>query len=199
MVSPRTRTLLWAAAAVITLAGETGAQTLVARTSVAVTPPNPAPGPLRRSYQMRLESAWPAPGGETDRCNNRAFETLEGLLRQVGARRYEGRFARRTQLGFCGTHGPAVEPCGATLHGEGDVGVVAVIGYGADDRPLMSLVWQPVPGTTRVRIEGSCGPRFTDALEAMYRGAVHSVEFPLPAEGRHQVALEDYGRSLEIR
>jgi hypothetical protein len=63
----------------------------------------------------------------------------------------------------------------------------------------MSLVWQPIPGTTRIRLEGSCAPRFTAALERMYRDAVHSVDFALPEEGQHQVALEDYGRTLDIR
>ncbi len=188
-----------AAIAVLMLADETAAQSLAARTPTAITPSHAPPVVLQHTYQLRLGSAWPVPAGETDQCNNRASETLEGSLRRVGARRYEGRFLRETRLGFCGTHGPAVETCGAVLRGEGEVGVVGEISRRADGRPVMTLVWQPVPGTTRIRIEGSCAPRFTEALEEMYRNAVHSVDFALPEEGRHRVALEDYGRTLEIR
>ncbi len=200
MPSLPARMLLSAAAiGALMLADEAAAQALAARTLTAIAPPPAGLVALRPRYQVQLESAWPIPPGETDRCNNRASETLEGSLRRVGASRYEGRFVRQTRLGFCGRHGPAVETCGAVLRGEGEVGVVGEISYGAEGRPTMSLVWQPVPGTTRIRIEGSCAPRFTEALEGMYRDAVHSVDFALPEEGRHQLSLEDYGRTLEIR
>jgi hypothetical protein len=154
--------------------------------------------PLRSVYAVRLESAWPAPAGETDACNNRATETLVGTLRRVAPDRYEGRLERRTLLGFCGTHGAAVQPCGAVLRGEGEV---AAEGRVVRDRgrARMSLIWQPVPGTTRTALEGSCAPRFTAALEAMYRTAVHAVDFELPPASPHRVVLEDYGRMLEIR
>jgi len=188
-----------AAAAALMIADEASAQTLATRTLTAITPPKPSRVVLRPTYQIRLESAWPVPPGETDACNNRASETLDGSLRRVGPNRYEGRFVRQTRLGFCGTHGPAVATCGAVLRGEGEVGVVGEVAAGADGRPTMSLAWQPVPGTTRIRIEGSCAPRFTEALEGMYRDAVHLVDFPVPEEGRHDIALEDYGRKLEIR
>jgi hypothetical protein len=79
------------------------------------------------------------------------------------------------------------------------VGVVGEITNGRDGWPTMTLVWQPVAGTTRIRIEGSCAAPFTEALEEMYRDAVHSVDFEVPEEGRHEVTLEDYGRTLEIR
>lgn len=153
---------------------------------------------LRPAYHVRLESAWPAPAGETETCNNRAFETLVGTLRRVGPDRYEGRFARRTRLGFCGTHGPAIERCGAVLQGEGEV---AAVGRIVPDRrgPQLSLVWQPVPETTRIRVDGSCAPRFTAALGEMYRTAIHSVDFAVPSESPQKVVLDDYGRMLEIR
>ena len=48
-------------------------------------------------------------------------------------------------------------------------------------------------------MEGSCAPRFIEALEGMYRDAVHSVDFMLPEGEGDKVALEDYGRTLEIR
>jgi hypothetical protein len=197
MTSLRTWAVLSGPAlAVMILASDAGAQALATR--LAGMPPAP-PVVLRPAYQVKLTSAWPAPRGETDACNNRASETLAGPLRRVSATRYEGRFTRETRLGFCGTHGSAVESCGAVLRGEGEVGVVGEVGYGGDGRPTMSLVWQPLPGGTRIRVEGSCPPRFTEALEAMYRNAVHSVDFPLPEEGYTALALEDYGRTLEMR
>jgi hypothetical protein len=191
------RRLILSAAAIATLmlADEAEAQIL----TLTGTPPPAARVVLRPGYQVRIESAWPVPTGETDQCNNRAFETLEGSLRRVGTNRYAGRLLRRTRLGFCGTHGPAVTPCGAVLRGEGEVGVIGEISYASDGRPIMVLLWQPVPGKTRTRTEGSCAPGFTKALEGMYRDAVHSVDFALPEEGRHKLALEDYGRTLEIR
>lgn len=153
---------------------------------------------LRPAYQVRLESAWPAPPGESETCNNRASETLVGTLKRVGPDRYEGHFARRTRLGFCGTHGPAIERCAAVLHGKGEVTAVGRIGPG-EGGPQLSLVWQPVPETTRIRVEGSCAPRFTAALEAMYRTAIHSVDFPVPQETPQRAVLDEYGRVLEIR
>jgi hypothetical protein len=153
---------------------------------------------LRAAYHVRLESAWPAPAGETDACNNRASETLAGMLQRVGPDRYEGRFLRRTRLGFCGTHGPAVVRCGAVLRGTGEVAAVGRI-VREGGRATMTLLWQPIPETTRVTLEGSCAPRFTSALEAMYRGGVHSVDFALPVASPDTVVLDDYGRTLEIR
>ena len=187
-----------ATAAALLMADHAAAQTLGLRTLGGFRP-TPRAATLRPSYQLRLDSAWPSPAGETDACNNRASESLEGSLRRVGTNRYEGRFTRQTRLGFCGTHGTAVEACGAVLRGEGDVGVVGRVAAGADGRPVMTLFWQPVPGTTRIRMEGSCAPAFTQALEEMYRHAVHSVEFAVPDQGVKRVALEDYGRTLEIR
>jgi hypothetical protein len=188
-----------AAITALILAADVTGQVLASR----APPDHPAPPAnrvvLRPSYQLQLESAWPAPPGETDACNNRASETLAGSLRRVGANRYEGRFTRRTRLGFCGTHGAAVQRCGAVLRGEGQVGVVGVISAGAAGRPTMSLVWQPIPGTTRIRMDGSCAPRFIAALEGMYRDAVHSVDFSVPVEEHEKAILEDYGRTLEIR
>jgi hypothetical protein len=195
------RPAVWSAAtaAVLLLADHAAAQILGLRTLGGVTPTPPRAAMLRPSYQLRLDSAWPSPAGETAACNNRASESLEGSLRRVGANRYEGRFTRQTRLGFCGTHGTAVEPCGAVLRGEGDVGVVGRVTAGSDGRSVMTLVWQPIPGTTRIRIEGSCAPAFTHALGEMYRNAVHSVDFAVPDQGLKRVALEDYGRTLEIR
>jgi hypothetical protein len=181
------------------LADHAAAQTRTLRTLGEVTPTPLRAATLRPSYQLRLDSAWPSPAGETDACNNRASESLEGSLRQVGATRYEGRFTRETRLGFCGAHGTAIERCGAVLRGEGDVGVVGRVTAGPDGRPVMTLIWQPIPGTTRVQVEGSCAPAFTRALEVMYRNAVHSVDFAVPGQGVQRVALEDYGRTLEIR
>ncbi len=192
------RTVLSAAILAAVGSGELRAQALA---TPARTPGPPlAPAVVLRShYELRLSSAWPAPPGESRECNNRATETLAGSLRRVAEGRYEGRFRRRTRLGFCGTHGPAVKSCGAVLHGEGDVGVVGEIAYSAGGRPTMTLVWQPVPGTTRVRVDGNCAVRFAGALERMYRDAVHSVDFAIPDEGPHRIALEDYGRTLQIR
>lgn len=195
----RRRTLILSAVAIaaLILADEAAAQTLAARTLGGITPPTPRVV-LRPRYRVRIESAWPTPPGETDQCNNRASETLEGSLRRVGTTRYEGRLHRQSRLGFCGTHGTAVTSCGAVLRGEGEVGVVAEV-TDINGAPVMSLVWRPMPGTTRVRIEGSCARRFMEALERMYRDAAHSVDFPVPGEGGHHLTLEDYGRTIDIR
>ncbi len=198
MISLRTRTTMLSAAAALMLAGESAAQTHAPRTLTVVTPTRASRVVLRPIYEVRLESAWPAPPGETDQCNNRASETLEGSLRRVAEGRYEGRFLRQTRLGFCGSHGPAVEPCGAVLRGEGEVGVVAEVTY-TNGLPVMSLLWRPVPGTTRIRIEGSCAQHFTEALGRMYRDAAHSVDFPVPEASRQRLTLEDYGRTIDIR
>jgi hypothetical protein len=181
---------------------EVAAQAAPVRALTSVTTVRPTARPtavLRPSYQLRLESAWPAPEGESDACNNRASETLTGWLRRVATNRYEGRFVRETRLGFCGRHGPAVQACGAVLSGNGEVGVVGEVTAGAGGRPVMALFWQAIPGTTRIRIEGSCAPKFSEALEAMYRGAVHSVDFAVPDAGSHRMSLDDYGRTLHIR
>jgi hypothetical protein len=154
--------------------------------------------PLRAVYHLRVESNWPAPVGETDACNNRASETLVGTLTRVAPDRYEGRLARRTRLGFCGTHGVAIERCRTVLRGSGEVVARGRVVSGPVGR-MLALVWQPVPETTRIAQDGSCMPRFTAALEAMYRTALHSVEFPLPATSPQRFVLEDYGRVLEIR
>jgi hypothetical protein len=195
MLSLDVRTLWSVAAAGMLGTADVPAQVLTARDANLTTPP----AALRSSYRLHLTSAWPVPAGETEACNNRASETLDGSLRRVAPNRYEGRFTRQTRLGFCGTHGTAVERCGAVLRGKGEVGMVGEVSWGPDGRPTMSLVWQPVPGTTRIGVEGSCAPRFTAALERMYRNAVHSVDFTMPAEGVQRLALEDYGRTLEIR
>ena len=196
MMSIRTFAALGAAMTTSIAAPSAGtAQTLAPRVAGAA-PVRPVA--LRSAYHIVLESAWPAPAGETDACNNRASETLAGTLRRVGPDRYEGRFSRRTRLGFCGSHGAAVQPCGAVLHGAGDVLAEGRVVEGSQGTPTISLVWQPVAATTRITVDGSCAPRFTRALEGMYRTAIHSVDFAIPAAGRHQVVLEDYGRTLDI-
>jgi hypothetical protein len=192
-------TLLAIAASSAHVAGPVSAQALAAGLVAARTPPPGVRVALQPSYEVQLYSHWPVPPGETDACNNRASETLKGSLRRVAGNRYEGRFTRRTRLGFCGRHGTAVDRCGAVLRGEGQVGVVGELSYGAAGRPTMALVWQAVPGTTRIRVEGSCAPRFIEALEGMYRTAVHTVDFAIPEAGHHRLTLEDYGRTLEIR
>ena len=194
------RSARWAAviAAATLLPPEVAAQAVRVRALTSVPTPRP-PAVLRPSYHLRMESAWPAPDGETDACNNRASESLVGWLRRVAANRYEGRFVRETRLGFCGRHGTAVQACGAVLRGNSEVGVVGEVTAGAAGRPAIALFWQPIPGTTRIRVEGSCPPKFTEALEAMYRGAVHSVDFPVPDAGPRRMRLDDYGWTLDIR
>ena len=199
MPSIRTRmTLLAATIAALRFGHPVLAQAVAGRIVAAPTPPPAVRVALQPSYRLQLESDWPVPPGETEACNNRASETLRGSLRRVAGNRYQGRFMRRTRLGFCGSHAAAVGRCGAVLQGEGEVGVVGEISYGAGGQPTMTLLWQPVPGTTRIRIEGSCAPRFINGLEAMYRSAVHSVDFVLPEPGQNRLTLEDYGRTLQI-
>ncbi|HET8623569.1 MAG TPA: hypothetical protein VFM14_08400 [Gemmatimonadales bacterium] len=200
---PRTdaRIAFWSVTvgATLMLADDAAAQTLTVGAPTGTAPRAVPVVVLRPRYQIRLESAWPVPQGETDACNNRASDRLEGSLYRVGPNRYEGRFARETRLGFCGTHGTAVDACSAVLRGEGYVAVVGEVSAEAGGRPTMTLVWQPVPETTRTDIEGTCAPRFTEALEAMYRNSVHSVDFPVPAREHERIPLEDYGRTVDIR
>jgi hypothetical protein len=195
MTSIRTGALLAALLTTLLPVHDARAQTL-ARPLAA-----PAPNiPLRSVYGVRVESAWPTPPGETDACNNRASEVLVGTLHRAGNDRYDGRFVRRTRLGFCGTHAAAVDRCGLLLLGEGEVTVEGRVSRGADGISILSLTWHPVSSTTRLLVDGNCAPRFTAALEAMYRTAVHSVEFAVPAgEGPWEIALEDYGRRIELR
>jgi hypothetical protein len=200
MTGPAPSTIVCSVAiATLMLADRSAAQQLAVYPPTSPPPTAAAQVVLRPSYEVRLESAWPAPDGETDACNNRASETVEGSLKRVGPDRYEGRFVRRTRLGFCGTHGPAIEACSAVLLGDGELTVVGQVTAGSEGRPVMALVWQPVPGTTRIRIEGTCAPTFTEALAGMYRSAVHSLEFPIPDGERNRMPLEEYGRTLELR
>ncbi len=185
-----TRATIGAAAAVAAALG-------VATMAFAGRPVPEAPatraGPvLRAEYRVRLTSAWPVYPGESERCNNRGEEVLEGTLVRVADRSYAGRFRRETRLGFCGTHGVwQPEPCGLRLSGWGVAAVEAIAS--ADGRELQ-LHWTPVREDTEVLVSGSCSAEFQDGLREMYLTAPHAIELPLPRTADPLTeTLDDYG------
>ena len=86
---------------------------------------------------------------------------MEGTLTLNDDGTYAGRFTRRTELLFCGAHGPheigAASSCALTLTGEGRVvatGVVMEDGESPSGRSLR-LTWTPVPGHVAT-VTGEC-------------------------------------------
>jgi hypothetical protein len=172
---------------------------LAAAAAPSVRPP--PPDALRSSYQLRLTSAWPAPSGETEACNNRATEVLEGTLHRVSGTRYEGRFHRSTAIGFCGAHGAATADaaCAARLEGSGEVIVTGDVAPAGTAAATMTLLWRPDAARTAAAVRGTCAGRFQGALKAMYLTVSQRVDFTVPVEtGAHSLALEDYGWTLDI-
>lgn len=187
-----TRAMIGAAAAAL------GAATLAFASRSAPEAPAMRPDPvLRAEYRVRLTSAWPVYPGESEECNNRGEEVLEGTLVRVAGRRYAGRFRRETRLGFCGTHGMRQpEPCGLRLSGRGEVAVEAIA---SPDGRELHLRWIPARKATDVVVSGSCSAVFQAGLREMYLSAPHAVEFRLPhGAGARSETLEDYGWVVRV-
>ncbi len=160
---------------------------------------DPAPV-LKAEYKIRLTSAWPVLVGESGECNNLGHEVLEGTLTRLDARYYTGRFTRTSQLGFCGSHGPAQpQACGLKLTGSGKVEMEARA-YDEGRGIEMHTLWKPIPELTEVKVVGTCSEGFESALQSMYLDVSHRIDIPLNPNvvGKGSVHLEDYGWLVEI-
>ena len=67
--------------------------------------PAPMTSVLKSAYHVRLTSTWPQEAGAGD-CRNGGEEAVEGTLALNDDGTYAGTFTRRTELLFCGAHGP---------------------------------------------------------------------------------------------
>ena len=150
-----------------------------------------SPGPmisvLKSVYHVRLTSTWPQETGARG-CRNGGEEAVEGTLTLNDDGSYAGTFSRRTQLLFCGAHGPhesaAASSCAITLTGEGRVvatGEVMEDGESPSGRSLR-LTWMPGPGHAAT-VTGECAEGFKQAVKAMYLSTPHAAEFALTPSG----------------
>lgn len=179
------------------LAAPAAAQT--ASYSDAVTAP---PTALASTYRLKLTSAWPqaAAGGEDD-CRNGGDETVEGALQRGVDGVYRGSLDRRTVILFCGAHASGGEACALVLVGEGEV---TMTGHAVPDETSPSgsalrLSWRPSASHASA-VRGACSAGFKQAVERMYRSAVHGVEFAVPAAGAapRTERLENYAWTVEV-
>ncbi len=163
----------------------------------------PNAGTLKSEYRIRLTSAWPQYGEAGSDCLNGGQEVLEGTLIRTNDGGYTGAFTRISGLSFCGTHSRAPEACALSLNGRGMAGVTAYrveSRAAADEGRRIELVWRPVETGSAVSVKSTCPVDFNQALQSMWLGATHAVDFVLPAPGagRQVIPLEDYGWTLEI-
>lgn len=158
---------------------------------------------LKPAYAVRLVSDWPQLTAGGTGCVNGGQEVLSGELVQRSGGNYTGDLTRQATIRFCGVHADAVEACALTLTSRGTVearGEVRPEQTGWVE-PLLTLRWVAATDGGGVAIEGDCSPAFTEALRAMYLGATHALEFPLPLAGEpgRTLRLEDYGWIVDIR
>jgi hypothetical protein len=163
----------------------------------------PSTGALKSEYRIRLTSAWPQYGDAAGDCLNGGQEVLEGTLIRTNDGGYTGAFTRTSGLSFCGTHSGAPEVCSLSLNGHGLAGVAAYLVESratADEGRRIELVWRPRAIGNTVSVRGTCPVDFNQALQSMWLGATHAVDFVLPVSGagRQVISLEDYGWVVEI-
>lgn len=153
---------------------------------------------------MRLTSTWPQEAASGD-CRNGGEEALGGTLTRSADGTYTGTFTRRTELLFCGAHGPsataAAATCALALTGHGSVNVIGVVTSDerSPSRHGMRLTWIPVAGH-EVAVNGACAPTFKSAMRAMYRTTPYAAEFPLTTAGAGPRSewLDDYAWKVEL-
>jgi hypothetical protein len=158
----------------------------------------PAPGALKTAYHLVLRSTWPQEQAANG-CRNGGTETVEGTLTRRADGSYSGRFARRTELLFCGAHGEAATTaaasCALTLEGRGDVTMTGVV---LSDR-TMRATWTPAAGQ-EANVTGPCSAPFKEAVRAMYLTTPHAAEFPLTVAGAgsHTERLDAYAWEVTL-
>lgn len=158
---------------------------------------------LSPSYRVRLVSDWPQYSAGALGCVNGGQEMLEGTLSQGADGAYSGQLRRHATIYFCGVHGGTEGACALTLTSEGEVaarGLVTQEAEGWND-PWLLLRWHTPEGASQVEVGGDCPARFNQALERMYLGVSHSLEFSLPAAGAgpRTLRLDDYGWIVDVR
>lgn len=158
---------------------------------------------LKQVYRVHLVSDWPQLGTADGRCVNGGEESLEGNVELTSGGNYLGTLERRATIRFCGAHGQAREACSLTLRSAGRVaaqGEVQPFTSGWAN-PVVELHWATALEGNGVAVEGDCPAAFNDALQRMYLGVTHVLEFSLPVagEGPRTERLEDFGWTVEVQ
>lgn len=158
---------------------------------------------LKPAYQIHLVSDWPQLGTADGRCMNGGEEMLDGTVELTSGGNYIGTLERRATIRFCGAHGQAREACSLTLRSTGPVsarGEVHPFTSGWTN-PVVELHWATASEGNGVAVEGDCPPAFNNALQQMYLGVTHVLEFTLPVvgDGARTERLDDYGWTVKVK
>jgi hypothetical protein len=158
------------------------------------------PAVLKSAYHLVLTSTWPQET-TTGGCRNGGSETVRGTLIRDPDGTYIGRFTRRTQLLFCGSHGAGARGCALELNGRGSVAMTGVV-LNDDTSPSgrsLRVTWTPLSGH-EASLSGACPSGFKDAMRAMYLSTPHGAEFPATTEGQgpRRERLENYAWEVDL-
>jgi hypothetical protein len=158
---------------------------------------------LKPSYRIHLASEWPQFSSVDGGCINGGEEVLDGTVELTSGGNYLGTLERRATIRFCGAHGTAREACSLTLRSTGPVaarGEVHPFTSGWTN-PVVELQWSTTGEGNGVAVEGNCPAAFNDALQRMYLGVTHVLEFSLPVVGdsARTERLDDYGWTVEVK
>lgn len=167
---------------------------------VLTTASVPAPPALKAAYRLHLTSTWPQYIASKG-CRNGGEETLDGVLTRNADGTYAGRFARHTELLFCGAHGPAAAGCSLVLAGNGAVAMTGVVlsDEGSPSGRSMRVTWTPAP-EHEAEVTGQCAVGFKRAVRQMYLTTLHAAEFPLTTVGSapRTERLDSYAWKVEL-
>jgi hypothetical protein len=166
----------------------------------AASVPAPAPPALKAAYRLHLTSTWPQYIASQG-CRNGGEETLDGVLTRNADGTYSGRFARHTELLFCGAHGPAAAGCSLVLVGNGAVAMTGVVlsDEASPSGRSVRVTWTPAP-EHEAEVTGQCTEGFKRAVRQMYLTTPHAAEFPLTTVGSapRTERLDSYAWEVEL-
>ena len=198
--SPLAAALAFGAAVAPAAAQSAVADAPAALALTAASVPAPVPLALKAAYRLHLTSTWPQYIA-SEGCRNGGEETLDGLLIRNADGTYSGRFARHTELLFCGAHGPAAAGCSLVLAGNGAVAMTGVVlsDEASPSGRSMRVTWTPAP-EHEAEVTGQCAEGFKLAVRQMYLTTLHAAEFPLTTVGSppRTERLDSYAWEVEL-